>query len=406
MADITLPQEAENIINTLRNAGYKAYAVGGCVRDFVMGITPVDYDITTNAEPLETKEVFKNAKIIETGIKHGTVTVIQDGFTAEVTTFRIDGKYSDSRHPEKVEFCGNLKEDLKRRDFTVNALAFNSQEGLIDYFGGTEDIKNKIIRCVGEPKLRFEEDALRILRALRFSSVLGFDIESRTREGIFNSFPLIKNISAERIFEELKKLFLGKNVYRILLDYKDVISYVIPQIPKAGSYEQMCLLVSAVKPELKIPALYYFCTPEDAKQSLKALKADNKTINLVVSALSALPKAVNLSEAELLKLLSKHGKEAVCSAMELKKAYCLATEKNTENILNTEKRLKEILDSGSCYRVSELSVNGNDLITLGITDGKLIGNILSLLLEEVMKKRLINSKDALIQRAKEYILKR
>ena len=235
---IKMPENAKGIIDKLRTCGYDAYAVGGCIRDSIMGKIPYDWDICTSALPEEVLEVLGERNIIENGLKHGTVTVHIDGENYEITTFRTDGQYLDNRHPENVTFVRELKEDLSRRDFTMNSLAYNYSEGLIDIFGGRDDINNSIIRCVGDPDKRFGEDALRILRALRFSSQLGFSIEEKTSASIHKNAELLKNISAERIMSEFTKILMGKNVEDVLMNYKDVIAVFIPEIKPMFGFEQ------------------------------------------------------------------------------------------------------------------------------------------------------------------------
>ena len=234
---IKIPHYITEVLNMLYDKGFEAYLVGGCVRDALMGKAPHDFDLTTNATPDEMLSCFSEMKIIETGLKHGTVTVVSDGENVEITTYRIDGKYVDNRHPEEVLFTRNIHEDLSRRDFTVNAIAYSPKDGIVDIFDGQKDIKNKIIRCVGSPDNRFAEDGLRIIRALRFASVLGFTINEKTSESIHNNKELLKNISAERIFAELKKLICGICAKEIISDYFDVFSFVFP---KLSNYETAC----------------------------------------------------------------------------------------------------------------------------------------------------------------------
>jgi len=235
---IEIPEKINNIINIYEQNGFEAYCVGGSIRDSVMGIEIGDWDITTSALPQETKELFKDEKIIETGIKHGTVSIIKDHEAVEVTTFRIDGEYSDNRHPEQVSFTRNLSEDLKRRDFTVNALAYSHRTGLVDLYGGLSDIEEKIIRTVGNAEDRFNEDGLRIMRALRFAATLGFTIEEETKKAIHKQKDLLKNISVERISVELTKLLMGNNAFNILMDFPDVFSVLIPEIEPCINFKQ------------------------------------------------------------------------------------------------------------------------------------------------------------------------
>ena len=227
---IKIPDQVNRAIEILNKNGHSAYVVGGAVRDSLMKKDAHDWDITTSALPEQTKKAFEGFRIIETGIKHGTVTVIIDGTDLEITTYRIESGYSDNRHPDSVDFTDRVEDDLARRDFTVNAIAYSPQSGFADPFDGRDDIKRKIIRCVGEADRRFGEDALRILRALRFSSVLGFDIDSETADSIHRNYRLLKNISVERIFVELSKLLCGKDAGRILRDYEDVIFFILPEL--------------------------------------------------------------------------------------------------------------------------------------------------------------------------------
>ena len=233
-----LSDGATYIIDKLTEAGFEAYAVGGCVRDILMGTKVNDYDITTSATTDEIKSVFSCDRIIETGIKHGTVTILVGSIPFEVTTYRLETAYSDNRHPDKVIFTRKLSDDLSRRDFTVNSIAYNGQSGFVDLFGGKNDIESKIIRCVGNPRKRFEEDSLRILRGIRFASTLGFSIEDETKKAMLDCRKLIKNISHERIFTELSKMLCGKNIRSILTEFAPVLGEVIPEINAMNGFEQ------------------------------------------------------------------------------------------------------------------------------------------------------------------------
>lgn len=233
-----LPQSISEILAQLELAGYEAFIVGGCVRDSLMGIQPHDFDITTSALPEETMAVFAEFKVIPTGLKHGTVTVLADGEPVEITTYRVDGDYADGRHPDKVQFTRSLSEDVARRDFTMNGIAYSPKRGLFDEFGGAEDIRRGLIRCIGEPDKRFSEDALRILRALRFSAVLGFEIEQHTADSIKRNRGLLKNVSGERILAELSKLLCGRNCGEVLRGYTEVFAEVIPELVPCIGYDQ------------------------------------------------------------------------------------------------------------------------------------------------------------------------
>ena len=268
---IEIPEGAQRIIETLHRSGHRAYVVGGCVRDSLLLRVPVDWDICTSSLPEETLECLNAENIIKNGLKHGTVTVRVDGENYEITTFRTDGEYLDNRHPESVTFVRNLKEDLARRDFTMNALAYSNSRGLQDCFDGLKDIENGMIRCVGSPGRRFGEDALRILRALRFASVLGFEIEKKTAKSIHKNAYLLKNISVERIMSEFVRILCGKNVGRVLLEYADVVGEILPEVRKMTGFEQhnphhvydvwthTVKVIAAVKPTktLRLAALFH-----------------------------------------------------------------------------------------------------------------------------------------------------
>lgn len=235
---INIPSDVKRVMDILTDGGYKAYIVGGCVRDSVMNREPNDWDVTTNASPEKIKELFASFRTVDTGIQHGTVLIVSGKTPVETTTFRIDGEYTDNRHPDSVTFTANIKDDLARRDFTVNAMAYNETDGLIDPFGGIYDIKNKIIRCVGDADTRFNEDALRIMRAVRFASALGFSIEENTAQAIIRNENLLSGIACERLSSELMKLLCGENVFTVLRDYRSVIGVFMPELKLEFDFKQ------------------------------------------------------------------------------------------------------------------------------------------------------------------------
>ena len=235
---ITIPAYVREIIDRLNSRGFSAYAVGGAVRDCALGLFPDDWDVASSALPEEIESTFSDFRVIETGIKHGTVSVVTGGNAVEITTFRKESGYSDNRHPDAVEFVGDIAEDLRRRDFTVNSLAYNEKDGLIDLYGGLSDIKNKIVRAVGNPEERFSEDSLRILRAVRFSSKLGFSIEKQTLDAAEKLKSRLKNVSAERIFSELVKTLCGKDVFNALMNYREIIAEIVPEIRPCFDFDQ------------------------------------------------------------------------------------------------------------------------------------------------------------------------
>ena len=239
---MVLPENISRALDMLESAGHEAWVVGGCVRDSLMGIIPHDYDITTSALPAETEQVFAGYRLIETGLKHGTVTVLADGSPIEITTYRVDGEYRDSRRPERVTFTRNIRDDVSRRDFTMNGIAYNPKQGYFDEFGGAEDIKAGVIRCIGKPEKRFREDALRILRGLRFSASLGFEIEENTARAMHDTRELLNKISAERVFSELCGLLTGRNshrnIFRVLTEFRDIAAVIIPEFRECTGFAQ------------------------------------------------------------------------------------------------------------------------------------------------------------------------
>jgi len=443
---VYLPNEVKKAISMLEKSGYEAYAVGGCVRDSLLGKIPTDYDVTTSAFPEETKSVFKNEHVIETGIKHGTVTVLINNYPIEITTFRIDKNYSDNRHPDSVEFTRSLKEDLSRRDFTVNALAYSEKTGLVDMFGGLSDIEHKIIRCVGSPDARFEEDALRIMRGLRFASCLGFDLEEKTAASIYKNRELLKNVSAERLFSELKKLICGKDAAKILVEHAETLSVLIPELLPLKSFEQhhfrhdkdvlghtaaVLQNVSPV-PALRLAALlhdiakplcqsfdengtaHYFghapLSAQIAEEILLRLKSDNETKNAVCLLIRhhgdrfpAEPKAIK-------RMLSKIGPKSFDDLITLMRADDLGKRPEyypgEEFFQNYKNIAAKIIADEECFSLKNLALNGRDLISAGFAPGPEMGRILSALLEAVLEEDLPNQKEKLLDYAIKNFLQR
>lgn len=437
---IRMSTGAKKVLNMLRLAGYEAYAVGGCVRDMAMNKTASDFDITTNALPHETKSVFSKERIIETGIKHGTITVIIDGESVEVTTYRIDGKYSDSRHPESVLFTSDLKSDLSRRDFTMNALVYNDMEGMLDFFNGIEDIENKIIRAIGDPEKRFAEDALRIMRAIRFSSTLGFKIEEKTKEAMVKCKHLLKNISVERIAIELNKLLLGDNVTQVILENHEILGELCPELLKMKGFKQYndwhvydvlehtAIAVGAAPKKLssRLAMLFHDTgkvhtftrdtmgvghfyghgekSAEIVKEFLEKYKYDNATSELVYKLVKIHDLYTEENEVLIKKRLNRIGKELFLELIKIQRADNTAqnpSRSKKEYFDRLESMVKDIA-SRECFTLSGLNINGNDLIACGIK-GRAIGNTLNILLQEVIENKLKNEKNALVRRALEII---
>lgn len=386
-----IPDYVKIVLDKLNNAGYGAYLAGGSVRDYLMGKTPSDYDIASSAFPEETKAVFRGFPVIETGIKHGTVTVVSNGKNIEITTFRIDGDYADGRHPKSVMFSRELSEDLKRRDFTVNAMAYSPKSGIVDLFGGKEDIKNKVIRCVGEADRRFSEDALRILRGLRFSSVLGFSIAPSTAKSIHKNKNLLEKISKERIFSELKKLLCGNRAGEVLQEFSDVAEEIIPQFCEINEekYAFICGKLKNCGNDVKV-RLSFFLSGFDEKIAsdiLHNLKADNKTISFVKNTIEALSKPLR-TKPEIKRFLRKNSYEILSAVIKIGNL----TENNSMD--ETKRLADEIIKNGECYLLSQLALNGNDIISMGYTGGE-TGKILELLFEAVITGKLENKREIL-----------
>ena len=389
---IKMPIGAANIISRLEANGYEAFIVGGCVRDALLGRIADDFDITTSALPNETKRIFE--KTVDTGIEHGTVTVIDSGVPYEVTTYRIDGEYRDNRHPESVLYTKNVTDDLARRDFTVNAMAYNDRIGIVDAFGGIEDLNKRIIRAVGNPALRFTEDALRILRCLRFSSVLGFSIEENTERLAKEKAYLLANVSAERIFTEWKKLIGGVDARRIIDEAIEVISVFLPELSEAKIADAEAF--DALTAEER--QLYLFAIAgrsDNFESAMRRLKTDSRTRVWGARVLSRLTLGKNPTEKELRLFSIGNDDSVTLSSARLSEALGL-----TRNGVYAE--LKAIIDSNSVRRIDMLDINGKELMSLGYS-GEAVGKMLDKLLFEVAICKLENEKSALLAYARKYI---
>ena len=382
-----IPKEIQFIIDTLVKNGFEAYLVGGCVRDMLMDIPPHDYDITTSAPPKTIISLFK--KTVPTGIKHGTVTVINGGIAAEVTTYRADGEYADHRRPETVTFVKSLKEDLARRDFTVNAIAYNEKEGIKDFFGGIEDINKKILRAVGDPEKRFCEDALRILRLFRFASVLGFAPEKGTLKAALKCAPLLESISAERISSELRKAVGGKNPMS-LKPLTDIGGLQFIGI-KNPDYLKIIPLQSE---GLALFGFLYSAT-DDLMSALNFLKPSNKEKRLYQNILTLLSLPFPQSKEELKEMLFKTDPVSVEKYLYFKSSYF---GRDTEN---AQSMLREILENGEPYRISDLKIGGENLKNIGIS-GEKIGETLEYLRQCVTADPALNRREILLQKSEKF----
>ena len=437
-----MPKNVDIAINLLQSAGFEAYAVGGCVRDSLLGKTPNDWDITTSAKPEDMKSVFAEFHCIDTGIKHGTVTVVIDGEPLEITTFRLDGEYEDNRHPKSVTFTSNLGADLGRRDFTVNAMAYSKKAGTVDLFGGQNDLKNKIIRCVGDPDRRFNEDALRILRALRFASALDFEIEEKTAQSLLKNRALLGNISEERIAKELLKLVCGKGAKRILTDFAPVLFEILPELQPMYKnshdnphhcydiYEHTLIAVESIDPEptLRFAMLLHDCgkpavkkfdengvahfyghqriSAEISAQILARLKVSNKFRDEILFLVSNHDRWELYENTEKMpRYLSKFGLDGVLNLLKVMRADVLAQSPEyryrLDQIADAEEIAKNLAAQKPCLSLSELQINGRTLMDIGIPQGRKLGAVLAQLLDEVIDGVTKNTQEALTTRARE-----
>lgn len=440
---IHMPEKVNKIIRKLKTAGYDAYAVGGCIRDSLLGRIPNDWDITTSAKPQEVKSLF--SRTVDTGIKHGTVTVLigREGF--EVTTYRIDGEYADSRHPKEVAFTDSLTEDLKRRDFTINALAYNDTAGLIDIFHGRKDLEEGVIRCVGNAEERFTEDALRILRAIRFSAQLGYRIEENTLSAIKKLSYSLEKISAERIQSELVKLMVSPHPDYLRTAYEcGVTKVILPEFDIAmetpqkhphhcynvGEHILHSLLYVPSDKVLRLSMLFHdiakpACLTTDAeglthfhgheekgalmcRDILRRLRFDNDTIAKVCRLVRFhdYGNGVDPNRRIVRRAVNKIGEDLFSDFLKVKKADILSQSMylRTEKLANLEaweQCYREIIESGECISMRMLAVNGRDLIAEGIKSGKNIGDILEILLSAVLEDPAKNEKDCLLSMAKQ-----
>lgn len=441
---IQLPEKVKYIINTIMEAGYEAYAVGGCIRDSVLGREPSDWDITTSAAPGQIKKLFQ--RTLDTGIKHGTVTVMLDKDGYEVTTYRIDGAYEDGRHPREVVFTASLVEDLKRRDFTINAMAYNEKDGLVDVFGGMEDIKKQLIRCVGSPLERFSEDALRIMRAVRFSAQLGYEIEEKTARAIGRLAPGLRRISAERIQTELVKLLVSPHPDYLKIAYETGITEVIlPEFDLCMKTEQvnphhcysvgMHILesVKAVRGDkaLRLAMLFHdmgkpsclsvdsegifhfhdhpAASEEIAGTILHRLKFDNDTIYMVKKLVKFHDQYIAPKSKCVRRAIWKVGEDAFPLLLEVKEADIIAQsnyqrKEKEKNLQEVREIYEYILKEKQCVSLRTLAVNGKDLIDYaGMKPGKELGEVLNNLLEQVIENPKLNDREYLLNTVKEQL---
>ena len=444
MCNINIPVGASIILDILDKHGFDAYVVGGCVRDSLLRIIPKDWDICTSATPQEVEFCFNGYRIIETGLKHGTVTIIMEDGNYEVTTFRTDGVYSDNRRPDSVEFVKDIRDDLARRDFTINAIAYNPNIGIVDPFNGQADLVNGIISCVGNADDRFNEDALRIMRALRFSSVYGFAISDETSNAVHRNVKLLGNIAIERITKELCKLLCGKGVLQLMLNYSDVITAIIPELePCVGFaqnnryhqytvYDHIAHAVAnytGTDVTVKVALLLHDigkpdCYSEDengghfyghgirsrdiAEKVVSKMMFDSITQKEVVelvlfhdSVIEPTPKSVRrwlnrVGTTQLLRLLDMNAADALAHAAGIQQS-------RIDRCVEIRRIIDDILESEQCFSLKHMNINGNDILSLGVPEGKVVGKVLHELLCQVIDGKIPNEHEHLIKKAKEMI---
>ena len=399
---IDLPKNVENIIGSLEEHGFEGFAVGGCVRDSLLKKTPKDWDITTDALPVDMKKIFK--KTFDTGIAHGTVTVLMDGVGYELTTYRIDGNYSDGRHPDSVSFSKSLSEDLCRRDFTINAMAYSNKKGIVDLFDGRKDLQNGIIRAVGDAKKRFDEDALRMLRAVRFAAQLGFKIDDDTFEAIKEKAKLLSKVSKERIFVELNKSLCGDFAQNIKMVYTSgLYRYIGKEFAKLDKsiYDFYPRKFHNKKHMYWAAFLENIENVEAVKKILFELKSDNATRNNAYLLVKELKNPLPSSDEDIRWSLHRIGADLFCDYIEI-----LKSDKKNVDILDKidtiENRYILILKENHAYEISMLDITGKDLMDTGISKGPKIGEVLEFLLKKVIENPLNNEKSSLLRLVKEF----
>ena len=435
---INLPPQVKQALERLQGAGHQAFAVGGCVRDALLGRAPNDWDVTTSACPEETARCFLDCRRIETGLKHGTLTVIMDGMPLEITTFRRDGEYADHRHPLEVTFSSNLEEDLARRDFTVNAMAYDPERGVIDPFGGRADLAARRIACVGEPAKRFDEDGLRILRAIRFASVLDFSVEAGTAAAVHEGRALLSHIAAERIREEFCKLLCGVGVKRILLEYRDVVAQIIPELEACMGFEQntryhcydvyghavtalshactdLQTRLALLLHDVGKPACYTYDgetghfyghaekSAELTAHILRRLRFDRATEEAVTRLVAFHHRPIPTDETGVKRLMQRLSDEEIqrlvevwrCDRLGCAPAFAIP-DPALESVMETVALIRA---SKACLTLRDLAIGGQELMALGIPAGKMLGTLLNGLLEDVLEERLENERQALLEAA-------
>ena len=441
---IQVPEYALTVVQRLEHFGYEAYVVGGCVRDSLLGRTPKDWDVCTNATPKQVLGAFKRFNVIKTGLQHGTVTVMVNREPVEVTTFRIDGEYTDNRHPDAVTFVSRVEEDLARRDFTINAMAYNPTRGLVDAFGGQQDLAAGVIRCVGEPDARFNEDGLRIMRALRFAARYDFAIERETAFSMRRNRHLLQNVSVERIFTELKGILVGNGARSMMLAFPEIFSIIMPEVEPMFGFDQRnphhiydvwthtAHAVQAVPadPVLRLTMLlhdigkpacfsvdakgkgHFYGHPEKsakmAEKILLRLKSDTATLENVRTLVRVHDHSFPTTRAGMRRFIGRLGMPVVEQLFAVKRADQAAQSTHEQAAKKAELRdaallIEDLLEEPPAFTVKDLAINGRDLITMGVKPSPALGELLERLLAEVQEDKLENAREPLLARARQLL---
>lgn len=445
--DFRIPSGVRNVLHVLDGAGYEAWLVGGCVRDHMMGLPPKDFDVATSATADRVIAAFAGFRVIGTGLKHGTVTVLSEGVPVEVTTYRVDGSYSDGRHPDKVTFTSDIADDLSRRDFTINAMAYAPEKGYLDCFGGRDDLAGKIIRCVGDPDRRFGEDALRILRALRFASRLGFAIEPSTAQAIHRQRELLGKIAVERITQELFGLLCGDGAGSVMRQFSDVMAQIIPPLGRMYGFEQhnphhdsdvwehtlravdasprdRVLRLAALLHDIGKPDCFamgsdgighFYGHPAKSREIAedifdRYLRVDNRTKERVLFLVERHDEKLIPDRKILRRRMAKYGEDALRQLIALSRADLAGQAEQTaadllQELDEAERILEELSSESLCLTLRDLAINGGDLMAMGVPKGPEVGRILKELLADVCDEKLVNTPEALRKRAAEMTAK-
>lgn len=439
---VTLPRDVSALLTRLQDAGFAAYVVGGCVRDSLRGVSPADWDVTTAATPEQVLALFADHRTVPIGLRHGTVAVLTAERMVEITTFRVEGGYSDRRRPDDVHFVTDVTEDLRRRDFTVNAMAYNDRDGLIDPFGGEADLTTKTLRCVGDAAARFSEDALRILRGLRFAAVLGFVPEKTTARALHEGRELLRSVAVERVATELARLICGDNALAVLRDYRDVVAVVLPDIAPMFDFAQHnphhrydvymhtlhALAAAPATPLLRWAALFHdsgkphcFTMDENGvghfyghakisaaitERALTALRLDRDTVCKVTELVTYHDRVIAPSPAAVKRVLNRIGEVQFRRLLALKRAddaaHAPTADSRFADVEEVERLLNEVLQQAECFSLKDLAVKGSDITALGVPAGPLVGKTLRYLLDAVMDDKVANEHEALLKLAGEF----